>query len=89
MAKYEMLIQLIVDGRAAWQVRELVPKEYCRKMTDPELKAVANTLVNELGAIVKDRGASKTPAPAAVPAMPEPTIRPGGVRVYSDGKKKK
>jgi len=59
MAKQEVLIQLITNGRPGWQVREPVDAKLCRKMTDKELKAIGTAVVNELGAIIRS-GAPET-----------------------------
>lgn len=67
MSKYELLIQLITEGRPGWQVRAEVSKSLCRKMTAEELNRLGTSTVNELAAILHDdpvdRGGAKE-APA-------------------------
>ncbi len=52
--KSYLLIQLVSNGRAIWQVKQDVPIEHCRRMTPDQLKAVGDSLANELGVIIED-----------------------------------
>lgn len=54
MPRQELLIQLITDGRPAWQVRAEVSKRLCRKMTNDELGRLGTSTINELAAIIED-----------------------------------
>ena len=64
MPRQELLIQLIVDGRPAWQVRAEVSKTLCRKMTNEELGRIGTHTINELAAIIED---VPVPAPEKKP----------------------
>ncbi len=75
MPKQELLIQLITEGRPAWQVRVEVSKKLCRKMTDRELEQVGNTMVSELAAIIQD---SEVPEKEKKGAAPETHKKKGG-----------
>lgn len=73
MAKQEVLIQMIVDGRPAWQVRREVARELCRKMTNEELKRIGNDTINALELLI-DAGASPSGSEVRIP-IPEPAAR--------------
>ncbi len=66
MAKYELLIQLITEGRPGWQVRQPVDKAMCRKMTDSELSSIGAAAVLMLRELVTPNAPVRT-----APAVPE------------------
>jgi hypothetical protein len=73
MAKQELLIQLVMDGRAVWQVRQEVAREHCRKMSADELKSIGQAAADRLSGFVRAAKAAdkvledvrETPEPAA------------------------
>jgi hypothetical protein len=54
MQKSHLLIQLVFNGRAVWQVRQNVSPEICRKMTQEELKAFGEATAHSLGTIIRE-----------------------------------
>ncbi len=73
MAKQTVIIQLVVDSRVIWQVKQDVPREHCRRMTTEELNAIGGGVVDVLaGIIATQKTAAESDRPAAAP---EPSRR--------------
>lgn len=52
--KSHLLIQLVFNGRAIWQVKQDVPNEHCRRMTPAELKTIGTDNADLLARMADD-----------------------------------
>lgn len=52
MGSQQITIQLVVDSRLIWQVKQDVPREHCRRMTEEELKAIGSAAAAVLAGIM-------------------------------------
>ncbi len=64
MKKPMLLIQLIVNDSAVWQVNQDVDRKFCRNMTQPELEAIGAAAALELESVVsKGKTDAEVPGP--------------------------
>jgi hypothetical protein len=67
--KRQILVQLQINGQAAWQVQQDVPAAVCRKMSATELQSIGESIALILGELVVG---SVKPAVTAAAAAPAP-----------------